>query len=64
MDRLPAAISGVLNCFARAFSRRVWARAQLLVVGAILCPGARTVAPALRVLELPRSGASPATTVR
>ena len=52
MDRLPAAIFGVLESFAPVFSRRVWARAQLLFVGAILCPGARTVAAALRILGL------------
>jgi hypothetical protein len=52
MDDLPAAVAGVLSCFAPVFSRRVWARAQLLALGAILCPGARTVAAALRVLGL------------
>jgi hypothetical protein len=52
MDGLPAALSGVLNQFAPAFRRRTWVRAELLIVGALLCPGARTVAAALRVLGL------------
>lgn len=50
MDRLPAAISRVLAYFAPVFSRRIWIRAQLLLIGAILAPGARTVAAALRVM--------------
>ncbi len=50
MDRLPAAMSRVLEPFAPVFSRRIWARAQLLVIGAILSPGARTVAAALRIM--------------
>ena len=42
MDRLPAAISRVLALFAPVFSRRIWTRAQVLVIGAILARGART----------------------
>lgn len=57
MDGLPAALSGVLEPFAPAFRRRTWARAQLLLVGALLCPGTRTVAAALRVLGLDQSRA-------
>ncbi len=57
MDGLPAALSGVLEPFAPVFRRRVWARAKLLVVGALLCPGTRTVAAALRVLGLDQSRA-------
>lgn len=52
MDRLPAAISRVLALFAPVFSRRIWSRAQVLLIGAILAPGARTVAAALRVMGL------------
>lgn len=52
MDRLPAAIARVLDPFAPVFSRRVWTRAQVLLLGAILSPGARTVAAALRVMGL------------
>ena len=57
MDGLPAALSGVLEPFAPVFRRRTWARAQLLLVGALLCPGTRTVAAALRVLGLDQSRA-------
>jgi hypothetical protein len=57
MDGLPAALSGVLEPFAPVFRRRTWVRAQLLVVGALLCPGTRTVAAALRVLGLDQSRA-------
>jgi hypothetical protein len=52
MDGLPAALSSVLEQFSPVFGRRTWTRAQTLVVGALLCPGARTVAAALRVLGL------------
>jgi hypothetical protein len=38
--------------FAPLFSKRVWARAQVLLVGAILTPGTRTVAAVLRVMGL------------
>jgi len=49
---LPAAIIRVLVPFAPLFSHRVWLRAQLLLLGAILTPGARTVIAALRVMGL------------
>jgi hypothetical protein len=52
MDRLPAAIARVLECFAPVFSRRIWTRAQILVIDALLSPGARTVAAALRVMGI------------
>ena len=42
----------VLVPFAPLFSKRVWQHAQLLVVGAILAPGKRTVASALRAMGL------------
>jgi hypothetical protein len=38
--------------FAPLFSKRVWQHAQLLVVGAILAPGSRTVSSALRAMGL------------
>lgn len=44
MDGLPAALSNVLAPFAPVFRRRTWRRAQPLLIGAILRPGARTVA--------------------
>jgi hypothetical protein len=42
----------LLAPFAPLFSRRVWPSALVLVAGAILAPGARTVAAALRVVGL------------
>jgi hypothetical protein len=52
MDTLPTAIVRVLRPFEAAFSDRVWAWAQILLVGAILAPGQRTVTAVLRVLGL------------
>jgi hypothetical protein len=49
---LPVEIIAVLQPFAPAFSGRVWERAKVLLVGAILAPGARTVTAALRVMGL------------
>jgi hypothetical protein len=49
---LPPEIMTVLTPFAQAFSDRVWGWAQILLVGAILAPGKRTVTAALRVLGL------------
>ena len=43
MPSLPAEIIVVLAPFAQLFSDRVWRHAQVLVVGAILAPGKRTV---------------------
>jgi DDE superfamily endonuclease len=40
--------------FAPLFSKRVWQHAQLLLVGAILAPGRRTVSAALRAMGLNR----------
>jgi hypothetical protein len=42
----------VLAPFAPLFSRRVWPHVQLLLAGAILAPGKRTVASALRAVGL------------
>lgn len=52
MRTLPSEILCVLRAFEDAFSERVWASAQVLVVGAILAAGQRTVTAALRVLGL------------
>lgn len=52
MSTLPAEIVSVLGHFERVFSQRVWEWAKVLVVGAILAPGQRTVAAVLRVLGL------------
>ena len=42
----------LLAPFAPLFSKRVWQNAQLLLVGAILAPGRRTVSSALRAMGL------------
>jgi hypothetical protein len=52
MPPLPEAIILILAPFAPLFSHRVWRHAQILLVGAMLAPGARTVTAALRVMGL------------
>jgi hypothetical protein len=52
MPPLPTAIRLVLAPFAPLFSHRVWLYAQVLLLGALLAPGARTVTTALRVMGL------------
>jgi DDE superfamily endonuclease len=52
MPPLPDAIILVLAPFAPLFSHRVWLHAQVLLLGAMLAPGARTVTTALRVMGL------------
>jgi hypothetical protein len=52
MPILPNDIVHLLRPFAQAFSERTWEWVQLLVVGAILAPGRRTVTAILRVLGL------------
>ena len=52
MLTLPDAIVAVLIPFAALFQNRTWRKAQVLLVGAILSPGQRTVAAALRVMGL------------
>jgi hypothetical protein len=49
---LPPEMILVLRPFAQAFSERTWEWVQVLVVGAILAPGRRTVTAILRVLGL------------
>src|SRR5918999_145334 len=56
MPPLPDAIILVLAPFAPLFSQRVWRHAQLLLLGAMLAPGARTVTPALRAMGLAAEG--------
>src|SRR5688572_28341408 len=52
MLTLPPDMIAVLMPFAPLFSRPVFLRVQLLLVGAILAPGKRTVTAALRVMGL------------
>jgi len=49
---LPEAIRLILAPFAPLFSARSWRHAQVLLLGAMLAPGARTVTAALRVMGL------------
>ena len=47
---LPDAIVPILVPFATLFTNPTWQKAQMLLGGAILTPGQRTVAAALRVM--------------
>src|SRR5579864_6661053 len=47
---LPKKIIQVLRQFEEVFSERVWEWAKVLLIGAILAPGERTVAAILRVM--------------
>jgi hypothetical protein len=49
---LPTTMIRLLAPFAPLFSKRVWQNAQVLLAGAILAPGKRTVASALRAMGL------------
>jgi hypothetical protein len=55
MLNLPAEVTAVLALFAPLFTPSVWAHAQVLVVGAILTPGRRTVTAILSVMGLRQS---------
>src|SRR3954468_161001 len=50
MGALPSEIVRVLRVFEDVFSEQVWDWVQVLVVGAILTPGRRTVGAILRVM--------------
>jgi DDE superfamily endonuclease len=52
MPLLPEAIILVLAPVAPRFSHRIWGHAQILLVGAMRAPGARTVTTALRAMGL------------
>jgi DDE superfamily endonuclease len=52
MPSLPPEIIVGLAPFAQLFSDRIWRHAQVLVLGAILAPGKRTVSSCLRVMGL------------
>jgi hypothetical protein len=52
MRTLPTTMVQVLAPFAPLFSERVFQHVQLLLAGAILAPGKRTVASALRAVGL------------
>ena len=52
MNLLPEAFVPLILAFAPLFSHLVWTSAMVLVVGAILAPGKRTVSAVLRVMGL------------
>ena len=52
MRTLPPKMVQALAPFAPLFSKRVWRHAQVLLIGAILAPGRRTVSSALRAMGL------------
>src|SRR3954468_17783076 len=52
MEALPREIVRVLRMSEEVFSERIWDWVRVLVVGAILTPGQRTVAAVLRVMGL------------
>ena len=52
MLTLPAELLPLIVEFAPLFSKRVWEQAKVLLVGAILAPGKRTVTSCLRVMGL------------
>ena len=52
MPTLPAEYLSILAIFAPLFSQCLWAQVQVLVVGAILTPGQRTVTAVLRIMGL------------
>ncbi len=52
MLTLPSEYVTLIQVFAPIFSKRIWQHLQVLVIGAILAPGKRTVTAALRIMGL------------
>ena len=52
MLTLPFELTTLIVAFAPLFSKPVWRHVQVLIAGAILAPGKRTVTSALRVMGL------------
>lgn len=52
MLRLPSEFQVPISAFSTVFSSRVWNKAVLLLLGAICCPGSRTVGNVLRAAGL------------
>jgi DDE superfamily endonuclease len=50
MLTLPPEYITILEAFAGVFTRRIWLHAQILLMGAILAPGQRTVTAILRIM--------------
>jgi len=51
---LPSEYTTILSTFAILFSKRIWQHVQILLLGAILAPGQRTVTAILRIMGLSR----------
>src|SRR4028119_919503 len=49
MLSLPSRSAAVILCFAPLFRERSWRHAEVLLIGAILAPGQRTVTSILRI---------------
>ena len=52
MLRLPSEFQSVISAFSVAFRSRVWDKGQVLLLGAICCPGSRTICNLLRTVGL------------
>ena len=50
MPYLPARLAAVILAFAPLFVHRSWQHARVLLIGAILAPGRRTVTSVLRIM--------------
>ena len=52
MLTLPKKYDTLIAAFAPIFGRRSWPQVQVLIVGAILAPGKRTVTSALQIMGM------------
>jgi hypothetical protein len=52
MLTLPEKYGTLIAAFVPVFTKRLWSRVQVLVIGSILAPGQRTVASVLRIMGL------------
>jgi hypothetical protein len=52
MLTLPSEYVTLIQAFAPIFSKRIWQHLQVLIIGAILAPGKRTVTAVLRIMGL------------
>ena len=52
MLRLPTRFAGIILAFSPLFVHRSWQHARVLLIGAVLAPGQRTVASLLRIMGL------------
>ncbi len=52
MLTLPPRFQSTISVFSFAFRKEAWLKAQLLLVGALICPGSRTICNVLRAVGL------------